>query len=93
MLLGQGLVLLTKIRKSMKNRLMRLWDKRLLRKRTLIETVNDQLKNISQIAHTRHRSVTSFMVHLVVSFMAYSHRPKKRSLGLRRDSLVPMLVM
>ena len=92
-LLSQGLELLTKIRKNMKNRVMRLWDKLLLRKRALIETVNDQLKNISQIEHTRHRSVTGFMVHLVAGLIAYSHRPKKPSLGLRRDPMVPMLVM
>jgi DDE family transposase len=87
-----GLALFTKIRKNMKNRLLRLWDKLLLRKRVLIETVNDQLKNISQIEHTRHRSVTGFMVHLVAGLIAYSHRPKKPSLGLKREPLVPMLV-
>jgi hypothetical protein len=92
-LLGQGLELLTKIRKNMKNRVMRLWDKLLLRKRVLIETVNDQLKNISQIEHTRHRSVTGFMVHLVAGLIAYSHRPKKPSLGLQHDPMLPMLVM
>jgi hypothetical protein len=92
-LLGQGLELLTKIRKNMKNRLRRLWDKLLLRKRALIETINDQLKNISHMEHTRHRSVTGFMVNLVAGLIAYSHRPKKPSLGLRRDSLLPMLVM
>jgi Transposase DDE domain len=92
-LLGQGLELLTKIRKNMKNRMVRLWDKLLLRKRTLIETINDQLKNISQIEHTRHRSVTGFMVNLVAGLIAYSHRPTKPSLGLRRAPLVPMLVM
>lgn len=92
-LLSQGLELLTKIRKNMKNRVMRLWDKLLLRKRALIETVNDQLKNISQIEHTRHRSVTGFIVNVVAGLIAYSHRPKKPSLGLRRHPLVPMLVM
>ena len=92
-LCGQGLELLTKIRKHMQNRLIRLWDKLLLRKRTLIETVNDQLKNISQIEHTRHRSVTGFMVNLVAGLVAYSYRPAKPSLGLRRDPQVPMLVM
>src|ERR671925_514134 len=56
LLFAQGLELLTKIRKNMKNRLMRWWDKLLLRKRALIESINDQLKNISQIEHTRHRS-------------------------------------
>jgi hypothetical protein len=92
-LLDQGLELLTKIRKNMKNRLMRLWDKLLLRKRALIETVNDQLKNISQIEHTRHRSVTGFMVNLVAGLVAYSYRPTKPSLGLRCNPRVPMLVM
>ena len=69
-LFAQGLELLTKIRKNMKNRVMRLWDKLLLRKRSLIETVNDQLKNISQIEHTRHRRVTGFMVNLVAGLIA-----------------------
>ena len=72
---------------------MRLWDKLLLRKHTLIETINDQLKNLSQIAHTRHRSATGFMVNLVAGLVAYSYRPITPSLGLRRDPLVPMLVM
>jgi hypothetical protein len=93
LLLGQGLEWLTKIRKNMKNRLMRLWDKLLLRKRSLIEPINDQLKNISQIEHTRHRSVTGLMVNLVAGLVAYSYRPAKPSLGLRRDPQVPMLVM
>ena len=93
LLLGQGLELLTTIRKNMKNRVMRLWDTLLLRKRVLIETVNDPLKNISQIAHTRHRSVTGFMVNLVAGLVAYSYRPTKPSLGLRDNPRVPMLVM
>jgi transposase len=93
LLLGQGLELLTKIRKNMKNRVIRLWDKLLLRKRSLIETINDQLKNISQIEHTRHRSVTGCMVNLIAGLVAYSFRPKNPSLGLQRDPLVPMLVV
>jgi hypothetical protein len=56
-LLKQGLQLITRIKKNMKNKLMPLVDKLLLRKRAVIESVNDQLKNISQIEHTRHRSV------------------------------------
>jgi transposase len=93
LLLAQGLALVTKIRKNMKNRLVRLWDKLLLRKRSLIETINDQLKNISQIEHTRHRSITGFMVNLVAGLVAYSYRPTKPSLGLRRTPGVSMLVM
>ena len=88
----QGLALLTNVRKNRKNRLMRLWDKLVLRKRVLIETLNDQLKNISQIEHTRHRSVPGFMSNLVAGLVAYSYRPKKPSLGLRRDLPLPMLM-
>jgi hypothetical protein len=93
LLFPQGLELLTKIRKNMKNRLMRWWDKLLLRKRALIETINDQLKNISQIEHTRHRSVTGFMVNLVAGLIAYSYQPKKPSLGIRYDPRLPVLAM
>ena len=93
LLFAQVLALLTKVRKNMKNRLMRLWAKLLLRKRTLIETMNDQLKNISQIQHTRHRSTTGFMVNLLAGLLAYTYRPKKPSLGLRRDPMLPLLIV
>jgi hypothetical protein len=79
----QGLALITLIRRNMKPRLMRLWDRLLLRKRFLIETINDQLKNVSQIEHSRHRSLTGFMVNLVAGLIAYTFQPKKPSLGLR----------
>ena len=54
-LLEQDVHLITGLRKNMKNRLLSLFDKLILRKRALIETITDQLKNISQVAHTRHR--------------------------------------
>lgn len=76
----RGLQLITKIKKNMKNKLMPLIDQLLLRKRSIIESVNDQLKNISQIEHTRHRSVTNFMVNLVSGLAAYALQPKKPSL-------------
>jgi hypothetical protein len=81
-LFAQGLHLITPIRKNMPNRLMPLLDKLLARKRSIIETINDQLKNISQIAHTRHRSVTNFMVNLLAGLIAYTFQPKKPSLNL-----------
>jgi len=81
-LLAEDLQLITKLRKNMANRLMPLFDKLMLRKRALIETINDQLKNISQIEHTRHRSVANFMVNLVAGLVAYTHQPKKPSLNL-----------
>lgn len=86
-LLQQDVHLVTRLRKNMKNRVMLLMDKLLLRKRTLIETVTDQLKNISQIAHTRHRSMDNFLVNLVAGLIAYTHQPKKPSLNLRDESL------
>jgi len=76
----QGLRLITKLRKNMRNVLMDLADKLLLRKRALIETINDQLKNICQIEHTRHRSPFNFLVHLLAGLIAYCHQPKKPSL-------------
>ena len=66
----------------MKQKLISLNDKILLRKRALIETVNDQLKNISQIEHTRHRSVSNFLVNLLSGLAAYTHQEKKPSLNL-----------
>ena len=87
LLLGQNLQLITTIKKNMKNRLIPLIDKILLRKRSLIETVNDQLKNISQIQHTRHRSVCNFMVNVIAGLIAYTHQDKKPSLNLTKEDL------
>ncbi len=86
-LLLQDVHLITGLRKNMKNRLLLLFDKLMLRKRALIETITDQLKNISQVAHTRHRSVDNFLVNLVAGLIAYTHQPKKPSLNLRDESL------
>jgi hypothetical protein len=61
---------------------MLLQDKILLRKRALIETVNDQLKNICQIEHTRHRCFANFISNLIGGLIAYNLAPKKPSLNL-----------
>ena len=53
----------------MKQRSLPLEDQLLLRQRSVIETINDQLKNISQIEHTRHRSVANFLVNLLCGLM------------------------
>ena len=67
---------------------MPLLDKLLLRKRALIECVNDQLKNISQIEHTRHRSATNGIVNMLAAVVAYTFQPKKPALDLftKQDS-------
>ena len=72
-----GLHLITSIRNNMKNVLMELKDKIMLRKRSVIETVNDELKNICQIEHSRHRSFTNFLANLIAGLIAYSFFPKK----------------
>jgi hypothetical protein len=81
-LLARGLQLFTRIKKNMKNKLMPLMDKILLRKRSIIETINDQLKNISQIEHTCHRSLGGFMVNLLGGLIAYTYHEKKPSLKI-----------
>lgn len=89
-LLGQDVHLITGIRRNMKNQLMVLSDKILLRKRSIIETINDQLKNISQIEHSRHRSFTNFLVNLLAGLLAYCLQPKKPSLHF--DAVLPAIV-
>ena len=88
LLFEQGLHLITRLRKNMKNRLMHLSDKLLLRKRAIIESIIDQLKNISQIEHSRHRSPTNFVVHLIAGLLAYSHQDKKPGLHLDQHALL-----
>lgn len=84
----QNLELVTKLKKNMKNRFLNLGDKLLLRKRAIIESVFDQLKNISQIEHTRHRSFWNFLVNLASGLIAYSWREKKPSLNYNVKDLV-----
>lgn len=77
-----GVFLVTKLKSNSKNQLPMAWiDRVLLRKRAIVESVIDQLKNISQIEHSRHRSVSNFLVNLVCGLIAYARQPKKPSLG------------
>lgn len=85
-LLSRGLQVVTRVKKKMKKGLISLLDKALLRKRAIIESVNDQLKNISQIEHTRHRSIWNFMTNLLCGLIAYCFQPKKPSLRIKGDS-------
>jgi len=85
-----GIQLVTKLRSNSKNRLpMLLADRILLRRRAIIESVIDQLKNISQIEHSRHRSVTNFLVNLLCGVIAYSHQPKKPSFSREALACLP----
>lgn len=80
-LLQQGIQLITNVRANMKNRLVLLRDKLLLRKRYIIETINDQLKNQSQIEHSRHRSPINFVINVVAGLIAYMWQPKKPAIN------------
>ena len=85
--------LITPIRKNMQPLPVPLLDRLLARKRALIETVNDQLKNISQVSHTRHRSPFNFLVNLLGGLIAYSWQPRKPSLNLwHHDFALPALI-
>jgi hypothetical protein len=84
---SNNIKLITPFKKNMNNQLVELWEKLMLRKRSLIETVNDQLKNISQIVHSRHRSVKNFMVNLLAGLIAYTFQEKKPSLKLDKNEV------
>jgi len=76
-LFDNGVHLVTGMRNNMKNHLMSLYDKIMLRKRSVIETINDQLKNICEIEHSRHRAVHNFVMNLISALAAYCFFDKK----------------
>ena len=86
LLFDQGLHLITGIRNNMKNVLMTMKDKILLRKWSAIETVNDQLKNIAQAEHSRHRSFANFITNLIASLIAYSFQEKKPTIQFETEN-------
>ena len=81
-LFDRGVYIVTGIRTNMKNRLMDVHDKIMLRKRSIIETINDMLKNVAQIVHTRHRSISNFIVNLLAGMAAYAFYDTKPSINM-----------
>ncbi|BET29735.1 hypothetical protein wCauBTS_10350 [Wolbachia pipientis] len=81
-LFDRGLKLVTKVKKGMKNVLISLKEKILLRKRSIVETVFDSLKNKFEIEHTRHRSPTNFLIHVFSVLISYSMQSKKPSISM-----------
>ena len=79
-----GIQLITKLKSNMKGALMSAFDRVLLRKRAIIETVNDELKNIAQIEHSRHRAFHNFVVNLLSGIAAYCLFPKKPTINIQR---------
>jgi hypothetical protein len=80
-----GIQLITKLKSNMKGALMSMSDRLLTRKRAIIETINDELKNIAQVEHSRHRSFDNFMVNLLGALAAYCFFPKKPCISCERD--------
>jgi len=79
-----GIQLITKLKSNMKGALMSVSDKLLLRKRAIIETVNDELKNIAQVEHSRHRCFGNFIVNMLRAIAAYCMFPKKLCINVQR---------
>ena len=78
-LFEDGIQLVTGLRVNMKNKLIPFYDRMMLRKRYIIETINDMLKNTAQIVHSRHRSVSNFIMNLISALGAYcffDNKPK-----------------
>ncbi len=80
-LFSNGIHLVTGLRSNMKNRLMSLYDKIMLRKRSVIESINDELKNVAQAVHSRHRSVFNFSMNILSALAAYSFFDKKPAIN------------
>jgi len=76
----RGLKFVTNVRSNMKAKAISAWDKAMLSKRFIIETVNDQLKNICQLEHSRHRSLHGLILTVLGALIAYSHKEKKPSI-------------
>lgn len=92
MLFNDGIHLITAVRRNMKEKALSNEEKLLLRKRSVIETVNDELKNICHAEHTRHRSVAGFLLNIISAIAAYSFFPKKPSIKKDIEETDPALI-
>ena len=77
-----GIRLLTRLKTDMKGSFLSAGDSLLIRKRAIIESVNDELMNIAQVEHSRHRSLHDFLVNMMSAISAYCLFPKKPSIRL-----------
>ena len=84
-----GVHLITRLKKGLKNALMLQHEKIMTRKRSLIETVNDQLKSVCQTEHTRHRCFSNFITNLLSALAASSFFDKKPSINIAEEFVHP----
>ncbi len=92
LLFGNGIQLITAVRRNMKSKALSNEERLLLRKRSVIETVNDELKNICQVEHTRHRSISGFLLNIMGALAAYSFFPKKPSIKKDIEETNPAII-
>jgi hypothetical protein len=92
LLFDDGIQLITAVRRNMKQKALSNEEKILLRKRSVIETVNDELKNICQVEHTRHRSIAGFILNIIGAIAAYSFFPKKPSIKKDVEETNPIII-
>lgn len=92
---SEGTHIVTGIRSNMKNKLMPIWEKIMLRKRSVIETINDELKNVAMLVHSRHRSFDNFLMNIISAIAAYCFFDKKPSINMdyhiEDNSMMPTL--
>ncbi|MDD4963336.1 MAG: IS982 family transposase [Gallionella sp.] len=91
LLAKQNVELITTLKKNMKPKVIVAFDKLILRKRSIIETINDQLKNTFNLEHSRHRSLRNFVVNAIACLVAYSYQKKKPSLNINHADLLPFV--
>jgi hypothetical protein len=92
MLFGNEIQLITAVRRNMKSKALGNEEKLLLGKRSVIETVNDELKNLCQVGHTRHRSISGFLLNIMAAIAAYSFFPKKPSIKKDIEGSNPKII-
>ncbi|ELN6931182.1 hypothetical protein RZY48_000554 [Vibrio navarrensis] len=87
---NDGITLITTHRKNIKPKFLAAWDRVMWSKRLLIETINDQLKHISQIEHSRHRSLHGFILNLLGGLIAYCLKPSLNITDTEKSGLMAM---
>lgn len=89
-----GTHIITGLRTNMNNKLMSAMDRIMLRKRSVIETINYELKNVAMLVHSRHRSFENFLMNVILVIAAYCFFDKKPAINMDFEvdgSMVPTL--
>ncbi len=89
-LLKKGVKLITNVKLNMKNKLIPLFDKLMLKKRSVVETVIGVLKGEFHLEHSRHRSPQNFVINLLGTLISYCLKPKKPSIQLKTQEQGPL---